>query len=37
VDLAARFGEDAVFYDLHGIPTGVDFAAYLGSAWPNAA
>ncbi len=28
-DLAARFGEDAVFYDLHGIPAGVDFAAYL--------
>src|SRR5688572_1993492 len=25
-DLAARFGEDAVFYDLHGIPAGVDFA-----------
>ncbi len=28
-DLAARFGEEAVFYDLHGIPAGVDFAAYL--------
>lgn len=28
-DLAARFGEDAVFYDLHGIPAGVDFAAHL--------
>lgn len=28
-DLAAHFGEEAVFYDLHGIPAGVDFAAHL--------